>query len=92
MPKARDSDKGVLIEAHVTPGARAASVEYDGEVLRVRVKEPPDKGKANKAVLKAVSKILGACEIISGYSSRKKTLLVLGKRLADVESLRKGQH
>ena len=92
MPVPRDSEKGVLIEVHATPNARENSVEYNSGMLKVRVKEPPDKGKANKAVVKAVSKALGACELISGLTSRRKTLLIRGKRLTDIENLLKGQH
>lgn len=62
--------------------------------LRVRVGAPPDKGRANKALIKLFSAKLqlprSAIRIIAGLQSREKTLLLSGDTdvlLATFESL-----
>ncbi|MBE9568083.1 MAG: DUF167 domain-containing protein, partial [Proteobacteria bacterium] len=48
------------------------------DTLKVKVKAPPEKGKANKAVIKVLEKVLqlpkGSIEIRSGSTSTRKTL------------------
>ena len=51
-------------------------------VLRVRVSAVPDKGKANAAVVALLAKALGvpksAVSVVSGETSRMKTLAIVG--------------
>lgn len=48
------------------------------DTLKVKVKAPPEKGKANKAVIKLLEKTLdlgkGSIEISSGTTSTRKTI------------------
>jgi hypothetical protein len=52
------------------------------DTLKVKVKAPPDKGKANKAVIKTLEKTLelpkGSITIISGITSTRKTIELVG--------------
>lgn len=73
--------KGTIVEAKVIPSAKKEEIEYAEGVLKIWVKEPPDKDKANKAVLKLLKRRFGDCEIVSGHHGRKKTI-----RLKCVES------
>jgi len=76
------------LHLHVSPGASRSRVEGwrtdpDGtERLRVRVAAPPEKGKANKAVVKLLADALGAAprdiEVVRGATSRSKTLQIAG--------------
>ena len=54
----------------------------DRQVLAIRVTAVPDKGKANKALIKLIAKSLavpaGKVELLSGHSSRDKEVLVRG--------------
>ena len=85
----RSRKDGVVIDILVTPDSRKEGFSYDegGERLRVWVSEPASKGKANKAILKKFSKIFGNCEIISGKSSRRKTILIKGACIEEVKSI-----
>lgn len=71
------------IRVRVKPGARQERVsrEPDGSLL-VLVKARAQEGKANEAVVKAVAKFLrvprSSVRIVSGLSSRTKTLEVPG--------------
>lgn len=75
---------GAVIRVRVNPGASRTIVGGcwqgpDGEKrLIVRVSAPPDKGKANKAVIEAIAKAFGlpksAVSITAGEKDRLKTL------------------
>lgn len=72
----------------VTPKAAAnrliglAADAEGGQVLKVSVTAPADKGKANAAVVKLLAKEWGIAksdlEILQGTASRTKTLLIRG--------------
>ena len=81
-------DSGVRLFARVTPGAAKDEVTgiwqggEDGKRLAIKVAAPPDKGKANTAIIKLLSKTLGlpksSVSIIAGETSRLKTLVFAG--------------
>lgn len=85
FPLIKDGD-GAILAIHVTPKASRNAiglVEHDieGKVwLRVRVTVPPEDGKANKAVIKLLSKQwkipASKFSIISGDTARYKRLRV----------------
>ena len=78
-----------MLSVRVTPksGADAISGLYqaaDGKVsLKMRVTQPPDKGKANKAVIALLAKQLGfaksALSIVAGDTSRDKQIRISGQ-------------
>ncbi|MBN1274666.1 YggU family protein [Candidatus Woesearchaeota archaeon] len=61
----------------VRPGARKDRiVSFEGDVLSVEVAAPADKGKANRALVKFLSKELGCqVRVKSGFSGREKLLV-----------------
>lgn len=64
------------------PAAKEEKVEaIDDTHFRVWVKEPPVKGKANEAVIRAVAGYFeiapGRVRIVAGHSSRNKMLEIL---------------
>ncbi len=61
-----------------------------GDRIRLRVSAAPEGGKANRAVENLLAEVTGAerAEIVSGASSREKTLRLRGVAIQDVrESL-----
>jgi uncharacterized protein (TIGR00251 family) len=84
----RPTPTGLLLRVRVTPNAGADRIEGseirdDGEaVLRVRVAAVPDKGKANAAVVALIAKAVGvpksAISVVSGETSRLKSLAIVG--------------
>ena len=79
--------EGVLVALKVTPKSGADRIEglvADGEGtrLRLRVTAPPEKGKANEAVIKLLAKNWGlpksSLSIASGETAPLKMLLVRG--------------
>ena len=77
------SKEGVLLNVHAQPGARRSGLagEHAG-ALRVAVTAPPDKGKANAAILDVLAESLGLkpsqVALISGEASRRKRILLAG--------------
>ncbi len=79
----KKTSKGIVIPVKVQPGAKRDGIagEWGGR-LKIQVKAPPEKGKANEAVIKLLAKSFGiqksSVHIISGEFSREKKVLVQG--------------
>lgn len=79
---------GLTLHLRVTPNAGVDRIEGteardDGhDVLRLRVKAVPDKGKANAAVIVLLAKALGIpksqISLVSGDTARQKTVFIAG--------------
>ena len=73
----KTSDEGTLVYLRVQPNSKEEAItlaEWEPRV-NVKVRAPAVGGKANEAVIRLFSE-LGACKIVSGAKSRKKTLVV----------------
>lgn len=96
----RDRDGALLLSLRVTPNAgidRVDGVEQrdDGsEVLRVRVRAVPDKGRANAAVIAVLAQYLGmprsSVAVIAGETARLKTVRIAGPAEPALERLCSG--
>jgi len=78
-----DGKSGAALAIRVTPRAsrdEIAEIMPDGSI-RVRLTAPPVEGKANKALIKFLSKVLGVppsrLEIIAGETGRDKLISVV---------------
>ena len=74
-----DGKGGALLLLRVHPGAQRNQIEGPhGISLKVRIKAPPVDGKANKELLKFLSRILRIrireLEIVRGLKGREKTI------------------
>lgn len=74
----------------VSPGAaRSVVVGRHGAGWKVRVAAPPEDGKANDAVIRLLADTLALptrdVQIVSGRSSRDKTVELEGMRPAEIE-------
>ncbi len=64
------------IAIKVIPNSKTEEI-LDAEPMIIRVKEPPTKGKANKAVVMLLSRYFNAdVRIVSGAKSRRKIVEV----------------
>jgi uncharacterized protein len=75
--------KGLSLQIKLTPNSRANQIDGieasdEGPVLKIRVTAVPEKGKANKALIKLLAKETGIAgsrfDVVSGTTSRKKRL------------------
>jgi uncharacterized protein (TIGR00251 family) len=85
MNKYYSHDTMKKIEIKVIPNSNVEEVteaEAEAEPLLIRVKEPPTKDKANKAVIKLLSKYFNAnVRIVSGAKSRRKIVEIEEKEI-----------
>jgi uncharacterized protein (TIGR00251 family) len=83
----------VVVEVWVVPASSRNGVDgfHDG-LLRVRVTDPPEAGRANAAAARVVAEFLGArrAAIVSGGSSRRKQVLVEGVAIDEARSRLQG--
>ena len=75
---------GATFKVIVQPGAsKNEIVGVQQDALKVRISAPPVQGKANKALVNFLAKELGVkkseIEIVSGHTSRVKTIKVIGE-------------
>ncbi len=84
----KKSNSGTLIDIEVVPNSKKESFQYDEWTnrIKVKIKEPAVKCKANLGIIKKFSEIFNKCEIVSGHLSRKKTVLIPGM---DIETVSK---
>jgi hypothetical protein len=78
-----ETGSALLFRAKIVPGSSKTAIagEFDG-MLKVKVSAPPEKGKANAALLDCLGKILGVkrnnITITSGQTNPVKTISVEG--------------
>jgi uncharacterized protein (TIGR00251 family) len=80
-----------LLRLKVTPSAsRDAVVGWQGDVLRIHVRAPAQRGKANEAVLRLLAAALAIdrrrLRIVRGETSRQKVLSVDGLDEAEIRA------
>ncbi|MDO9056509.1 MAG: YggU family protein [Methanobacteriales archaeon HGW-Methanobacteriales-1] len=80
MKAIKEIEGGILLDIEVSPNASKFEISgYNSwrERLEIRIKAIPQKGKANKEIIKEMSKLTKMdVEIISGLKSHQKTLLI----------------
>ncbi len=78
---------GLVLTVRVSPKASRNAVQGvmetpDGFALKVAVTAPPDKGKANAAVLVLLAKVFGVSKsslsVVAGQADRRKILRIKG--------------
>lgn len=82
-PSIASTQEGILVTVHVVPNARETGIllERDGGIT-MRVSAPPLKGKANREIVKWLSKKLGTSSslirIVTGLTSNLKVIAIIG--------------
>lgn len=91
----KETPEGIILFIKAQPGARKDEIvgEQAGSI-KVRVTAPPEKGKANEAIIRLLAEKLNlrksAISVISGETSRDKKILIQGVSCAELETLCKG--
>jgi uncharacterized protein (TIGR00251 family) len=81
MIKLRGVEGGIVVSVKVQPNAsKDRVVGKHADQIKIAVTVAPEKGKANKAVIKVLSKLLGVknsdIQIVSGETSREKKVFI----------------
>ncbi|MGH2816899.1 MAG: DUF167 domain-containing protein [Actinomycetota bacterium] len=90
----RASKETVVVEVFVQPrAARDAIAGTHGSALKLKVKAPPESGRANAAVEGLIAAVLRRggvrvrAEVVSGFSSRNKRVEIRGATPEEVASV-----
>ena len=75
----KETKDGVLISIFVKPNSPKFKIELDGEEIVVYATEVPERGKANKEIIKEMTRFFGVkVELVSGATSKEKQLFLIG--------------
>ena len=81
-------EDGVVLNVNVKPNSREFKIVVDGDEIVVSCTEKPVKGKVNKELLKEFSRLFhNKVELVSGFTSRQKKLLIRGFGKSEVERI-----
>ena len=89
--KLRDAPGGCTLPVRVHPGAKRDAVTgiHDG-ALKISLTMPPTDGRANEALIAFIAERLdlprSSVSLLSGQTSRSKTLRIAGKSAAEVQA------
>ncbi|NYB26614.1 MAG: YggU family protein [Methanobacteriaceae archaeon] len=80
MQAVKEIEEGVLVDIEVSPNSDKFSISGYNEwrdEIQLRIKSIPQKGKANKEIIKEFTKLTNSkVEIVSGLKSQHKTLKI----------------
>ncbi|MEZ5538712.1 MAG: DUF167 domain-containing protein [Pseudomonadales bacterium] len=80
------------LEIKVIPGSSRTEIAgWLGDALKIKVAAPPEKGKANQAVIKLLATLFGineaALTIVNGGTSQRKVIEIKGLTQQQIEKL-----
>lgn len=87
--------QGTVLQLYIQPGASRTEMAgvYD-DAVKIRIQAPPVDGKANKALIRYLSKTFGISGsrviILKGETGRKKLILLEGLPLKGVQAMLSG--
>lgn len=86
--KISETKDGIVLEVNVKPNSKEFKIVADDEEIVVFCVEKPVKGKVNKELIKEFSKLFhNRVELVSGFTSRQKRLLIRGFRKNEAENI-----
>lgn len=79
---------GVILDVNVKPNSKEFKIVVEGDEIVVFCVEEPVKGKVNKELVKEFSRLFySKVELVSGFTSKQKKLLIRGFRKSEVERI-----
>lgn len=86
--KVKKTKDGTVIEVFAKPNSQRFDITIDDGEIVVFCTEQPVKGKVNKELVKEFSKLFHAkVEIVSGFASKQKRLVIKGVGKSKLEQL-----
>jgi len=79
---------GVILDVNVKPNSKEFKIVVEGDDIVVFCVEAPVKGKVNKELVKEFSRLFHSkVELVSGFTSKQKKLLIRGFRKSEAERI-----
>jgi uncharacterized protein (TIGR00251 family) len=90
-PFTRDTPDGCTLAVRIHPGARRNAITgIHAEALKISLTTPPVDGRANEALIAFLAEALhlpkARIALLTGATSRSKTLRIAGKSAAEVQA------
>jgi uncharacterized protein (TIGR00251 family) len=83
-----ETAEGVVLEFYVKPNSKKFRVEFEENEIVVSCREAPVKGRVNRELVKELSRFFDRrVELISGFSSRHKRILVRNIEVDEVNQI-----
>ena len=88
----QETEKGTVLHLQIKPNSRKRELVFDKTTnsITIFVKSPPEKGKANRELLKFLAKYFekptNEMQIVAGQTSRDKTILFLNTNTTDIKN------
>jgi len=80
--------QGIVLDVYVKPNSKKFQIKTEEDKLVVFCRETPVKGRVNRELLKELSRLFKRrVEIVSGFSSRQKKILVRDIEAKEVEQI-----
>ncbi len=84
----RETEEGTVFRARINPNSGRFGISREDGRVRINVKSPPRKGKANAEIVKELGKLSGReAVILKGLKSRDKLILVRGMKKGKFEDI-----
>lgn len=85
-----ETEEGCVLEVVVKPRSKNFRISVEDEWIVVYCTEEPVKGKVNKELVRELTRFFRKhVELVSGFSSKEKRLLVRGTRKSEIEHILK---
>jgi uncharacterized protein (TIGR00251 family) len=86
--KLQETAQGTVVDVYARPKSKQFHVKCVDDGLLVLCREPPVMGRANKELMKGLSKLFGKrVEILSGVTSRRKRVLIRAASPEEVKEI-----
>lgn len=80
--------QGIVLDVYVKPNSKKFQIKTEEDKLVVFCRETPVKGRVNRELLKELSRLFKRrVEIVSGFSSRQKKILVRDVQAKEVKQI-----
>jgi uncharacterized protein (TIGR00251 family) len=81
-----ETKDGVILEVYVKPKSKEFRIKTEGDEIVVFCREEPFDGKVNRELIKEFRRLFRKdVEIVSGFTSRKKKLMIRNAKKHEVE-------
>ena len=86
--KIKETKEGVILGVLVKPKSKTSKIEITDSGVQCFCKKPPNKGRANKELIKLFSNLFRVeTKIISGITNNKKKIFLKGLNKASFEKI-----
>ena len=89
----KETSDGLILNLRISPNASKNEIIKSDDILKVKITAQPIDGKANKALIEYLSKLLkvpkSCFEILKGQTSKDKLILIKVNDIKKLEDIKK---